>query len=164
VLLYDIGLMLAMLLQSRCKNVEVGMFGDRWKTITVPRGNILGNVQEFYRREGEVGYSTNGYLVIHDLSTRRVQMDKVMLFTDCQLWNSNSGNNHIKEQWVYYKQHIAPKAKLYLFDLAGYGQAPLQLLQNDVYLIAGWSDKVFDVLSAIENGSSALNIINNIDL
>jgi 60 kDa SS-A/Ro ribonucleoprotein len=48
--------------------------------------------------------------------------------------------------------------------LAGYGQAPLQLLQNDVYLIAGWSDKVFDVLAAIENGSSALNIINNIDL
>jgi 60 kDa SS-A/Ro ribonucleoprotein len=164
VLLYDIGLMLAMLLQSRCKNVEVGMFGNFWKSITVPRGNILGNVQEFYRREGEVGYSTNGYLVIHDLSTRRVQMDKVMLFTDCQLWNSNGGNNHIQEQWVYYKQHVAPKAKLYLFDLAGYGQAPLQLLQNDVYLIAGWSDKVFDVLAAIENGSSALNIINNIDL
>lgn len=164
VLLYDIGLMLAMLLQSRCKNVEVGMFGDRWKTITVPRGNILGNVQEFYRREGEVGYSTNGYLVIHDLSTRRAVTDKVMLFTDCQLWNSNGGSNHIQEQWVYYKQHIAPQAKLYLFDLAGYGQAPLQLLQNDVHLIAGWSDKVFDVLAAIENGSSALNIINNIDL
>ena len=28
ILLYDIGLMLAMLLRSRCKNVEVGMFGD----------------------------------------------------------------------------------------------------------------------------------------
>jgi hypothetical protein len=164
VLLYDIGLMLAMLLQSRCNNVQVGMFGDRWKTITVPRGNILGNVQEFYRREGEVGYSTNGYLVIHDLNTRRVQMDKVMLFTDCQLWNSNNNTNHIQEQWVYYKKHVAPNAKLYLFDLAGYGQAPLQLLQNDVYLIAGWSDKVFDVLAAIENGNSALSIINNIDL
>jgi len=91
-------------------------------------------------------------------------MDKVMLFTDCQLWNSNNNTNHIQEQWVYYKKHVAPNAKLYLFDLAGYGQAPLQLLQNDVYLIAGWSDKVFDVLAAIENGNSALSIINNIDL
>src|SRR6185312_3805691 len=43
---YDIGLMLAMLLQSRCKNVEVGIFGDTWKTITVPRSNILSGVQE----------------------------------------------------------------------------------------------------------------------
>lgn len=164
VLLYDIGLMLAMLLQSRCNNVEVGMFGNYWKTIAVARHNILGNVQEFYRREGEVGYSTNGYLVIYDLSIRRVKIDKVMLFTDCQLWNSNNSTNHIQEQWVYYKQNIAPNAKLYLFDLAGYGQTPLQLLQNDVYLIAGWSDKVFDVLAAIEKGSPALDLINKIDL
>jgi hypothetical protein len=164
VLLYDIGLMLAMLLQSRCNNVQVGMFGNFWKTILVPHDNILGNVQEFYRREGEVGYSTNGYLVIKDLLDRCVQMDKVMLFTDCQLWNSNKSTDEIQTLWVQYKNTIAPKAKLYLFDLAGYGQTPLQLLQNDVYLIAGWSDKVFDVLAAIENGNSALSIINNIEL
>jgi hypothetical protein len=164
VLLYDIGLMLAMLLQSRCNNVEVGMFGNYWKTIAVPRHNILGNVQEFYRREGEVGYSTNGYLVIRDLIDRRVQMDKVMLFTDCQLWSSAFGPDDIQKLWVQYKQTIAPAAKLYLFDLAGYGQTPLQLLNNDVYLIAGWSDKVFDVLAAIEKGNSALDLINKIDL
>jgi 60 kDa SS-A/Ro ribonucleoprotein len=164
VLLYDIGLMLAMLLQSRCNNVEVGMFGNFWKTIPVPRHNILGNVQEFYRREGEIGYSTNGYLVIRDLIDRRVQMDKVMLFTDCQLWNSAFGPDDIQKLWVQYKQTIAPNAKLYLFDLQGYGQAPLQLLQNSVYLIAGWSDKVFDVLAAMEKGASALDLINKTDL
>ena len=31
VLLYDVGLMLGMLLQSRCKNVVSGMFGETWK-------------------------------------------------------------------------------------------------------------------------------------
>jgi len=164
VLLYDIGLMLAMLLQSRCKNVEVGMFGDKWKTITVPRNNILGNVQEFYKREGEVGYSTNGFLVIKDLLARRVKMDKVMLFTDCQLWNSANIADHIHPLWLRYKAEVAPGAKLYLFDLKGYGQAPLQLLQNDVYLVAGWSDKVFEVLAALENGASALDAINSIEL
>jgi hypothetical protein len=165
ILLYDLGLMLAMLLQSRCKNVEVGMFGDKWKTIAVPRNNILGNVQEFYRREGEVGYATNGYLVIKDLLQRRVKMDKVMLLTDCQLWNS-AGNNgeHIHDLWVQYKAKVAPNAKLYLFDLKGYGQAPLQILRNDVYLAAGWSDKIFEVLAALENGASALDAINNIEL
>jgi hypothetical protein len=165
VLLYDVGLMLAMLLQSRCKNVEVGMFGDTWKTIAVPRNNILGNVQEFYRREGEVGYSTNGYLVIKDLLSRKAKMDKVFMFTDAQLWNSSSTTgDHIQPLWLRYKAEVSPNAKLYLFDLKGYGQAPLQILRNDAYLVAGWSDKVFDVLAALQNGASALDVINNIEL
>jgi len=163
ILLYDVGLMLAMLLQSRCKSVEVGMFGDTWKTITVPLNNILGNVREFYKREGEVGYSTNGFLVIKDLLERKVKMDKVIMFTDCQLWNSANTQDHIHTLWLRYKA-IAPNASLYLFDLKGYGQAPLQVLQNDVYLVAGWSDKVFEVLDALENGGLALDVIKNIEL
>lgn len=162
--LFDIGLMLAMLLQSRCKNVVVGMFGDTWKTIAVPKNSILANVQEFYRREGEVGYATNGYLVIQDLLEKKVAMDKVMLFTDCQLWNSSGGAEHIHSLWVRYKRTIAPNAKLYLFDLRGYGQSPVQLVQDDVYLLSGWSDKIFDVLNALENGRSALHEINSITL
>ncbi|WP_442590707.1 TROVE domain-containing protein [Pedobacter sp. AW31-3R] len=164
ILLYDVGLMLAMLLQSRCKNVEIGLFGDRWKTIAIPRQHILGNVQEFYRREGEVGYATNGYLVIRDILSRKVRMDKVFIFTDTQLWNSNHSGDHIQSLWLQYKASISPEAKLYLFDLKGYGQAPLQILGNDVYLIAGWSDKVFEVLAAIENGSSVVELINHTEL
>ena len=163
VLLYDVGLMLAMLLQSRCKNVVVGMFGDSWKTIAVPRNNILGNVQEFYKREGEVGYSTNGYLVIKDLLNRRVVMDKVLMFTDCQLWNSSATNGHIQNLWLQYKS-IAPNARLYLFDLKGYAQTPLQVLKSDVYLVAGWSDKIFEVLEALENGQTALDAVNNVEM
>jgi 60 kDa SS-A/Ro ribonucleoprotein len=159
---FDIGLMLAMLLQSRCANVMTGMFGDTWKVINIPKNNILGNVMEFHRREGEVGYRTNGYLVIEDLLKRNKVVDKVMMFTDCQLWNSN-GNTHIADLWKQYKQ-IAPNAKMYLFDLAGYGNTPLNVLKDDVYLVAGWSDKIFDVLSAIENGSDALKMINAIEL
>jgi 60 kDa SS-A/Ro ribonucleoprotein len=159
--LYDIGLMLGMLMQSRCKNVISGMFGDTWKIINMSNRNVLTNVQEFYRREGEVGYSTNGYLVIEDLINRKEIVDKVMLFTDVQLWNSNQTKHTFENSWNTYKQ-IAPKAKLYLFDLAGYGQVPLDIKRNDVYLIAGWSDKIFDVLEALENGDSTLTKIKQI--
>lgn len=160
---YDIGLMLAMLLKNRCKNAITGMFGDTWKVINVPNKNILANVLEFHRREGEVGYSTNGYLVVKDLVQRNKVVDKVMLFTDCQLWNSNNSGDTIANQWKHYKK-IAPKAKLYLFDLAGYGNTSLNVQRDDVYLIAGWSDKVFNVLNAIENGSNAVKLIDAIAL
>jgi len=159
---YDIGLMLSMLLQSRCENVVTGMFGEKWKVINMPKKNILANVDEFHRREGEVGYATNGYLVIQDLLKKEKVVDKIMLFTDCQLWDSK-GNESIAVLWKQYKK-IAPKAKLYLFDLAGYGNTPLNVQRDDVFLIAGWSDKIFDVMKAIEEGSNAVKMIDAIEL
>ena len=162
ILMYDIGLMLAMMLQSRCKNVISGMFGDTWKIINVSQRNVLENVQKFYQREGEVGYATNGYKVIVDLRMRQVIVDKIFIFTDCQLWSTNAGNS-MEKAWSDYKK-IAPNAKLYLFDLMGYGNTPLSTNQNDVYLIAGWSDKVFEVLDALENNQSALDVIKAIEL
>ncbi|WP_445454481.1 TROVE domain-containing protein [Flavobacterium sp. 25HG05S-40] len=163
VLLYDIGLMLGMLLQNRCDNAVSGMFGDKWKIINMSKRSVLANVEEFYKREGEVGYSTNGYLVIEDLIRRGKVVDKVMMFTDVQLWNSNNIFQTFQDSWSRYKR-IAPNARLYLFDLAGYGHAPVSMERNDVYLIAGWSDKVFDVLGALENKTSAIQYINRISL
>lgn len=157
ILCYDIGLMLAMLLKSRCKNAIAGMFGDKWKVVNVPTKGILSNVDAFYRREGEVGYATNGYLVIEDLLKSKQQVDKIMMFTDCQLWN-NRNDKKIMELWTDYKK-ISPNSKLYLFDLAGYGTTPLDIIRDDVYLIGGWSDKVFDILAAIEQGGDALTEI-----
>jgi hypothetical protein len=159
--LYDVGLVLGMLLQNRSESVITGIFGDTWKVINLPSGNILANADELHRREGEVGYSTNGYLVIKDLVKRKALVDKVMIFTDCQLWNSNNTNESIAKYWNEYKK-IAPNARLYLFDLAGYGQSPLNLIQEDVFLIAGWSERVFEVLEAIENGNSALSEIEKV--
>ncbi len=163
IMMFDIGLVLGMLMQSKCKVVVTGMFGDKWKIINMPNKGVLANVDEYYKREGEVGYATNGHKVIDDLIKRNVHMDKVMLFTDCQLWDNKFGGASLQASWVAYKR-IVPTAKLYLFDLAGYGNTPINIERNDVHLIAGWSDKVFDVLAAIENGEDALARINEIEL
>ena len=163
ILLYDIGLMLGMLMQSRCKRVVTGVFGERWKIINMPLRNVLVNVQEYYRREGEVGYATNGYLVIEDLVRRNLRMDKVILFTDCQMWNSRQDGASLRRAWKAYRAFYPP-ARLYLFDLAGYGNTPVDIKEDGVYLVAGWSDKVFDVLQAIEEGSNAVDKIKKIVL
>lgn len=163
VLLYDIGLLMSMILQSQCQNIITGMFGDRWLRTPMPKQGILQNVDALYKREGEVGYSTNGYLVIEDLIKRKETVDKVMLFTDTQMWDSNGRGNSFEDNWNRYKM-IAPNAKLYIFDLAGYGRQPIDIKRNDVYLIAGWSDKIFDVLNALEDQKSAIEIIEKVVL
>lgn len=165
--LYDIGLLMGMLLQSVCSNVITGLFGDTWKTIAVPGTGILSNVELLYQRSNEVGLATNGYLVLADLTERKYVADKVMLFTDVQMWDSNTNNvsvqNTISAQWKRYKE-IAPDAKLYLFDLAGYGHSPVRMLNDDVCLIAGWSDKIFAMLEAIEKSGDAISVIENIEI
>lgn len=160
---YDIGLVLAMLLRNRCENVVTGIFGDTWKLVNMPSKSILGNVDQMYNYANEVGYSTNGYKVIEYLRTNNIKMDKVMMFTDCQMWNSYGSNQTIKSEWIKYKE-IAPEAHLYLFDLAGYGHAPLEMPSKDVTLIAGWSDRVFDMLDSIEHGADVLDKIKEIEL
>lgn len=159
---YEVGLILAMMLQSRCAHVTTGIFGQSYKQVQLPHSNILSNTSQLAKMLGEVGHSTNGYLVIADLLKRRKVADKVMLFTDMQLWNDSS-NTSIADLWKQYKK-LAPQAKLYLFDLAGYGNTPLNVLRNDVYLISGWSDKIFNVLSTVEKGGSAVEMINAIEI
>ena len=86
-----------------------------------------------------------------------------MMFTDCQMWNSQGDGNTFAQLWSQYKRRV-PKAQLYLFDLAGYGQMPLRMEQDDVFLIGGWSDRIFDVISDLQNANTVVNAINNIEL
>lgn len=161
VMCYHIGLLLSMLMRHRCENMVTGMFGDIWKAYNFSSDNILQNTVDMISHEGEVGYSTNGYKVIDWLISENRVMDKVMLFTDCELWNSYNGGSHLAKSWEMYTQ-IAPDAKLYLFNLAGYGTSPVSMERDDVYCIAGWSDKVFDILAALENGENAIGMIRRI--
>ncbi|MBO4380183.1 MAG: TROVE domain-containing protein, partial [Muribaculaceae bacterium] len=160
---YDIGLLLAMLMQSRCKSVISGIFGDSWKPVNVPSNNILMATEKLRQFMNEVGFSTNGHLAIDWLIEHNTVVDKVMMFTDMQMWDSYYGDASLEASWNRYKQ-IAPDAKLYLFDLVGYGLAPLRIVKPDVYLIAGWSDRIFDILSAVDKGEDALSVIKQIKI
>lgn len=161
---YDIGLMLSMLMRYRSENVITGIFGDRWKVVNLPQESILANTEKLNKIEGSVGYSTNGHKVIDYLISKSQVVDKVMIFTDLQMWDNQSVGASLQKSWKKYKKSIAPDAKLYLFDLQGYGKTPLRVNDNDVFLIGGWSDKIFEVLAAIESGSNALKEIEKINV
>ena len=167
---YDIGLVLGMLARSKCKSVATGIFGSDWKVVNLPQDNILANSDHLDELSRLVGWATNGWKVIADIHQQGVKFDKVMMFTDMQLWDTqnywggNSTKNTLKDYWNMYKRDVNPDAKLYIFDLAGYGNSFLDTNNKDVFLIAGWSEKVFDVLDSIENGESAISEINKIDL
>ncbi len=160
---YDIGILLASVLKTKCKNVITGIFGDTWKPIIGGPKEILLHAEWMDSFMNEVGYSTNGYKVIDWLLKNNQEIDKVMFFTDMQMWDSYNGAGSLEKSWTKYKKQF-PKAKLYLFDLAGYGQLPIRQLKDDVILLAGWSDKIFDMLNAFEKGESVIDEIKKIEL
>lgn len=163
----DVGLVLSMILQHRCRNIVSGVFGTDWKIIQFPRENILANASKLRGYGREVGHGTDGYKVLADIRSRKAEFDKVFIFTDMQMWNSGGywGNSRsFKDEWQAYLKEVNPNAKLYLFDLAGYGNTPVSTNASNVTMIAGWSDKIFDMLSALENGSSVVKEIKKIEL
>lgn len=165
----EVGLVLSQCLASKCKSVMTGIFGESFKIAKLPKDRILENSSKLASLVGSVGHSTNGYLAVDYLTDNKMVADKVIMFTDCQLWDSNSdvryrkGYRTLAGSWRDYKK-IAPDAKLYIFDLAGYGTTPISTLEKDVYFIAGWSDRVFAVLEGLERGQSALEQIKTIEL
>ena len=170
---FEIGLILGMLLQNKCKGVITGLFGDDFKVVQLPRVNILANTHKLANMIGDVGYSTNGYKAIRWLNANKKIADKVFLFTDCQLWDSDevsyfstreaSRHSTLQDEWNKYKK-IAPEAKLYVFDMAGYGTSPIDNNRRDVFQIAGWSEKVFEVLDSLEKGGKNLSEIEKIKI
>jgi len=161
---YDIGLILGQLLKLRVPNSIVGIFGEDWKVKRFSSQSPLANTMALHEMEGEVGYSTNGWKVIDYLIQKDISADRVFFFTDGQLWSDwESDNVEFNQIWTEYKKNI-PHAEAYFFDLAGYGNTPLSILDGNVYFVSGWSEKIFVMLAAIREGSNAIKEIEKIEL
>jgi len=162
---FDIGPLLAMLLKARCRQVTAGIIGNTWKLISLPEKYALKGTDLFHSHEGEAGFACNAHLVIRDLLRRRKEADKILIFTDCPLWNTRSfhqpADADLRSIWRQYRQ-IAPAAKLYLFDLSTVDQVKLNVPEESVFTISGWNDGIFDALKAAEDAELVIEMINNI--
>src|SRR6185369_1436564 len=106
-----------------------GIIGNTWKRTELNAYLMLSELHRLHKREGEAGYAINAHLVIQDLLRKGEITDKVMIFTDCQLWDhrpfNQSAGTDLGRLWRQYRE-LAPAAKLCLFNLAGYGKKPLE--------------------------------------
>lgn len=184
---FDVGIILGSIANRFCGHAITGMFGDIWKVVPMAKtSGILRNALEMHKREGEVGYSTNGYKVIEYLLDNNIEVDRIMIFTDCQMWDSESmmkdrrnvrslssfrnslfsWKDEVSFTEMFYKyQRRNPSVKLYCFDLSGYGNVMIPADTKNVCLIGGFSDKVFDFMYLFEEfgkGNIPINKIKEI--
>lgn len=77
--------------------------------------------------------------------------DRVIILSDMQGW---IGYNTPVAAYNEYKHKYEASPKIYSFDLAGYGT--MQFPEENVYCLAGFSEKVFDILKALDEDKNAM--------
>lgn len=164
--LYDIGLLLGAATHKYTDRAITGFFGDSWKEIPLAKksAGVIANTVKMHDREGEVGYSTNGYKVIQALNKNKTLVDRILIFTDCQMWDSDIRGSHfsrsrqdstIRQEYEAYKRDTNPNVKLYLFNLNGYGTTNFPESDRSVVNINGWSDKILKFIETNEINPTA---------
>jgi len=156
---YDIGIILSSIAHQFCNDSITGIFGTEWKQMSMSRrSGILSNVTEMHSYDNDVGWATNGYKVIEYLLENNIKVDRIMIFTDCQLWDSYHDHNFASTFIKYQRKN--PTVQLYLFDLVGYGSVVVPQNTKNICFVGGWSDKIFDFIEAFESkGASAIESI-----
>jgi len=160
----DIGLLLGAAAQKFTDDGILSIFGANMEVINVSRrGGIISNAMHLRELQGRVGHATNAYLTIDWLIKNKRAVDRVLIFTDCQLWDTTfsgwgmgypgTGENTIRKSWHKYKKDVAPNAKIYVINLNGYGTTAFPDGDTSAVNISGWSEKIFKFIETIEKGS-----------
>lgn len=83
--------------------------------------------------------------------TAKKAYERVVILSDMQGW---IGHHAPVKQFEEYKARTKSSPRIYSFDLAGHGS--MQFPEKDVYCIAGFSDKVFEMMKLLEQDRDAL--------
>ena len=110
----------------------------------------------WYSNEGSgkyhVGHGTN-FSAIFESANKKY--DRIFIFSDMQAWKNGGAPNTSN-----YKKKYGANPNIYSIDLAGLGT--MAFPENNVYALAGFSEKIFDLMGILEQDRKALvNTIHN---
>ncbi len=94
--------------------------------------------------------------------------ERIIILSDMQAWADDGlygwsqGGGNPKAALAAYRDRVNADPKIYSFDLQGYGS--LAFPENNVYSLAGFSDKVLNLMQILESGKSMADVIKQVEL
>jgi len=166
----DVANLLAAISHTLCDEAICSVFGEDHAVVPIIRkDSILTNMAKF--RNTDVGHSTNAYLAIRHLREHKIRVDRIVLFSDMQCYDSGAhrphygwgyGDGSLAEELRKYRSSVNPSVFLHSVDLAGYGTAQFPQNERRVALLAGWSEKLVEFLPLFEaDGTQAVDRISH---
>ena len=142
---------------AKSNDVDVMTFDDRARYVVFNPDDSLMTIKSSFRFTGG---GTNFNSVF---ATANKRYDRIILLSDMQSWDNSCWYGDARKGIKAYRLAWNPSCKFYSFDLEGYGT--LSIPEHDTYCLAGFSDKIFDIMANIEADKKALiNEIKKISL
>ena len=168
----DIANLFAVLYWNKCKDTFVGLFGDRLIDANLSRSvNVFENFNIINQAAKKCGPATERGIFdyMEYLIKSKTIVNRIIIFSDCQVgdgcnWYDHKGNRGENFNRLFQKYLIInPDVSVYTVDLRGYGNS-MTKDNGNVILVSGWSEKIFDMIYYIEQGSSVVNEIMKIEI
>ena len=161
--LKEIGALFGAILADQ--GAEVGGFGDDFQTVPMHVDTpVLQRQDAVLAIDEDVGNSTNGWKALEYLRERGEPVERVVVFTDMQIWDSTPfmarDNQTVKAAFDAYRDEVSSDTALYLVDLATYGDLVTPEGYENVYNVSGWSENVLSFIEHAENPKQVIVEIN----
>ena len=156
----DIANLFAVLYWAKSPDTHIGLFGDRLITPDIQRRwSVFDNFDKASKAAVNCGGATEAgiFTMMKKLITEKIKMDRIIIFSDCQVgtgcnwFGDGFSGSDFNKLFQQYKKQINPEVVTYSVDLRGYGNT---LFSDGVMTFGGWSNKIFDMMHALENGST----------
>ena len=169
-----IGNLFGSMLAYRQDNVYIGLFGDRLINVPIDRSKKLldFNRESFDKGERCGGGTESGiYDFLRQVVKEKKRIDNVVVFSDCQIGNGGGGYGSSFTAWYGTSSHdkgphfhelfkefrkINPQANFIVCNLNQSGKTSVFDKSQRILNIAGWSDKIFDIITSNCKGWDAM--------
>ena len=129
-------------------NCDIIIFDDTAREMSYnPKDSFMTLVQKLKFNGG----STNFHAPFKYITDNKRKYDRIIILSDMQGWVGYYTPVHDYNQ---YCATLGVKPNVVSWDLKGYGT--VQFPESNVFLLAGWSEKLLDVLSRLEQDKNAL--------
>lgn len=140
-----------------CEEAIVGAFGDDVAICRLSKEDkILRNMEKIAKADTK-GCSTNAYRIFQHLKAKKIHVDRVIILSDMQCWNSGGSGGiyggcdaQLAPCFLEYKRQVNPKVILHTVDLQGHGQAVVPADEPGVNVVSGFSEKILKRLAEFE--------------
>jgi len=155
----DVANLLAAMAHAMCDNAIVSSFACRHQVLDVSRKDaLLTNMTRI--AQTDVGGSTNAWLTVRHLRETKTRVDRIILLSDMQCYDSVGRGDSLAEEVRKYRSSVNPDVFVYSVDLAGHGTSQFPADDRRVALLAGWSDRLLEFIPLFEaDGSQAVDRI-----
>lgn len=143
----EIGSLFAAVIAKSQVDADLIVFSNNAKYVSVEPKDTTLTISDFLQKNCKFG-GTNFHSIFQ---TARKEYDRVIILSDMQAW---MGINTPKEAHKEFRKKYGCDPSIYSFDLNGKGT--MQFPEPKIYALAGFSEKIFDVMKLLEQDRQAL--------